>query len=91
MRISCTTLLQDLNLLPFLTFGFPTFCSVGINLDYPANSSFNQDFSKYAQKATKTTGFTPAAVVLYCMFYLLIFYNLEVQIPYSALKPPNPP
>jgi len=30
-------------LMPFLTFGFPTFYSVGINLDCPANSSFNQD------------------------------------------------
>jgi len=34
------------------------------------NQVFNQVFSKYAPKAT---GFTPAAVVLYCMFYLLNF------------------
>jgi len=45
VRLSCTTLLQDLNLMPFLTFGFPTFCSVGVNLDYSANSSFNQDLN----------------------------------------------
>jgi hypothetical protein len=31
--------------MPFLTFGFPTFCSVGVNLDYSANSSFNQDLN----------------------------------------------
>jgi hypothetical protein len=43
------------------------------NLITPQNQVFNQVFSKYAPKATKTTGFTPAAVVLYCMFYLLIF------------------
>jgi hypothetical protein len=42
------------------------------NLITPQIQVFNQDFSKYAPKATKTTGFTPAAVVLYCMFYLLI-------------------
>ncbi len=37
--------LRDLYLMPFLTFGFPTYCSVGVNLDCPANSSFNQDFN----------------------------------------------
>ena len=32
--------LRDLNLVLFLTFGFPTYCSVGVNLDYLAKSSF---------------------------------------------------
>ena len=48
LTFGCSSILHyalwDLNLTPFLTFCFPTFCSVGVNLDYLAKSSFYSRF-----------------------------------------------
>ena len=85
--------LTGFELMPFLTFGFPTYCSVGVNLDYLAKSSFYSSFFKIITKSDKNDRFTPAAVVLYCMVYFLISLQFRGSSPifytqtlYSALK-----